>query len=72
MHARMLQERQAGNNLTDEQLEAYIKERCVVMPPTPRLHVLAPGCGVVLARRSLYRLQRARVVPTLSYAADAR
>ena len=32
MHARMLQERQAGNNLTDEQLEAYIKERCAIRP----------------------------------------
>ena len=42
MHARMLQERQAGNNLTDEQLEAYIKERCV---PRRRGQVLraAPG-----------------------------
>ena len=32
MHARMLQERQAGNNLTDEQLEEYVKERCAIRP----------------------------------------
>jgi hypothetical protein len=53
MHARMLQERQAGNNLTDEQLEAYIKARCVPAARAParrtaphaRLAARAPPAG---------------------------
>ena len=41
----MEQERQAGNNLTDEQLEAYIKERCVVLAPPPRHRAAASRCA---------------------------
>lgn len=29
LHARMEQERAQGNTMTDEQLEAYVRERCV-------------------------------------------
>lgn len=29
MHARMNEERAAGNQMTDEELEAFVKERCV-------------------------------------------
>ena len=63
LHARMEQERQAGNNLTDEQLEAYIKERCVALPPTPTHHAAASRRAIavrgrrVAARRRLHFAQ---------------
>jgi hypothetical protein len=39
MHARMMQERQAGNEMNEEELNAMIKERCAPGRPTRE------GCG---------------------------
>jgi hypothetical protein len=55
MHARMLQERQAGNNLTDEQLEAYIKERYA-----PAARAVPQRHGPHAQRRAPRRPARAR------------
>lgn len=38
LHARMAQERDAGNQMTDDQLEAFVKERRVPTRALPRTH----------------------------------
>jgi hypothetical protein len=37
LHARVEAERAAGNKMTDEQLEAYVRERCVSQPLDGRM-----------------------------------
>ena len=60
LHARMEQERQAGNNLTDEQLEAYVKERCVALAPAPPWHAAASRCLVAVRGRRVAPRRRVR------------
>ena len=66
MHARMEQERAGGNQMTDEQLEAFVKERCApsaaAPAPVPAANRPVTGCANRWAVTQAGTAQRRRTV----------